>query len=106
MDHLKQFADKSYLNLETFRKTGEGVKTPVWFVEDQGTLYVRTAANSAKVKRLRRNSSVRVAPCDVGGALKGEWVAAEARLVETPATAATVNGMIICSRNLTFLSMS
>ena len=25
------FSEKKYLNLETFKKNGDGVKTPVWF---------------------------------------------------------------------------
>ncbi len=47
------FDHQSYLNLETFRKNGSGVKTPVWFVEDCGVLYLRTDAASGKVKRIR-----------------------------------------------------
>ncbi len=46
------FDHQSYLNLETFRKNGSGVKTPVWFVEDGGLLFVRTDASSGKVDRL------------------------------------------------------
>jgi uncharacterized protein len=87
MGDLKQFAGQSYLNLETFRKTGQGVKTPVWFVEEQGTLYVRTERQSGKVKRLRRTPSVRVAPSDGRGAVKGDWTAAEARLADDGAGA-------------------
>jgi PPOX class probable F420-dependent enzyme len=62
-DGLKQFTKQSYLNLETFRKNGEGVRTPVWFWEDGGVLYVRTEDGSGKVKRARRNPQVRVTPC-------------------------------------------
>jgi uncharacterized protein len=94
MDNLKQFAGQSYLNLETFRKTGEGVKTPVWFVEEQGTLYVRTEKGSAKVKRMRRNPGVRVVPSDGRGAPKGDWVAAQVSLIEAPDTGAHVNALM------------
>ena len=79
---LMQFERQKYLNLETYRRNGSGVKTPVWFVEDEGVLYVRTLANSGKVKRIRRNSRVRIAPCTVRGELLGEWVDARAELVE------------------------
>ena len=41
---LKQFEGQSFLNLETFRRNGSGVKTPVWFTQDGQTLYVRTVA--------------------------------------------------------------
>jgi len=74
-----QFANQQFINVETFRKNGQGVQTPVWFVEDKGTLYVRTVDVSAKVKRIRNNPGVRVMPCDVRGGPKGEWVDGTAR---------------------------
>jgi hypothetical protein len=33
-DAITQFAGAKYLNLETFRKTGVGVRTSVWFAQD------------------------------------------------------------------------
>ena len=71
---LVPFANQPFINVETFRKKGQGVQTPVWFVEDNGTLYVRTVENSFKVKRIRNSPRVRVMPCDVRGGPKGEWV--------------------------------
>ena len=79
-----QFEKRSYLNLETFRKSGQGVPTPVWFAEDQGVLYVTTDVNAGKVKRIRNNGRVRVAPCNGSGGLLGEWVEAQARLATDP----------------------
>ena len=79
---FKQFNKQSYLNLETLRKSGEGVKTPVWFVQDGENIYVRTMKNSWKIKRVRNNSLVRIAPCDNRGGLKGEWENANATVVE------------------------
>jgi len=75
MDYLTQH---KYLNLETFRKSGAGVKTPVWFVQEGNTIFVRTIANSGKVKRIRNNSLVNIAPCKVDGALLGDWYPAMA----------------------------
>ena len=80
---LVQFAHQQYINVETFRKNGQGVQTPVWFVEDNGTLYVRTVDNSFKVRRIRNNPRVRVMPCDVRGGPKGEWVEGQARFATT-----------------------
>ena len=74
-----QFANQQFINVETFRKNGQSVQTPVWFVEDRGTLYVRTVETSFKVKRIRNNPRVRVMPCDVRGGPKGEWVEGQAR---------------------------
>jgi PPOX class probable F420-dependent enzyme len=81
-DKLSQFAGEKYLNLETYRKDGTAVATPVWFAEDGGLLYIYSLADAGKVKRIRNNPRVRVAPCDMRGKLKGEWVEARARILQ------------------------
>lgn len=78
-DKLAQFAGQKYLNLESFRKNGQGVCTPLWFVENNGALYFYTVAKSYKVTRIRNNPRVRIAPCDMRGNVKGEWIDATAR---------------------------
>jgi len=87
---VDQFTNQNFINLETTRRNGEAVQTPVWFVELGGMLYVRTGADSGKVKRIRNNGLVRVAPCDYRGELQGDWVDAQARLVDL-STAEQVN---------------
>jgi len=68
----------AYISLETFKKDGSGVKTPVWFADVGGALYVVTAGESFKVKRLRRNNKARVAACNAsGGTILGPWLDAE-----------------------------
>ena len=79
---LALFADAKYMSLETFKKNGEGVKTPVWFVLHNDAFYVYTEADSWKVKRIRNNPRVRVAICNVLGTVKGPWLDATASLVE------------------------
>jgi uncharacterized protein len=79
---LAQFDGQKYISLETFRKNGQGVKTPVWFVRHNDALYVYTEADSGKVKRLRNNPRVRVAICNMRGAVKGPWLDATASLVD------------------------
>src|SRR6516225_727918 len=89
-DAIGQFAQAKYLSLETFRKTGVGVRTPVWFAQDPTserpqsvtTFYVYTLPDSGKAKRIRNNPKVRVAPCNMRGDLRGAWVDARARLCE------------------------
>lgn len=76
---LKQFHNQDFLNMQTFRENGEGVATPLWFVQDGKTIYVRTIANSGKVKRVQKNPNVEVMPCGVNGEPHGEWVPALAR---------------------------
>ena len=83
------FAGHKYLNLETFKKSGEGVKTPVWFATDPSVsldssdakLYIYTIGVSGKVKRIRNNPRVRIAPCDMRGRVLGEWVEARVAIV-------------------------
>ena len=84
MKQLESFAHQQYLNLETFRRSGVGVKTPVWFTQDGDTLFVRTIDNSGKVKRVRQNGSVNIAPCTVDGTPLGAWTPATAREVKDP----------------------
>ncbi len=82
MGALDRFAGHKYLSLETFRKTGVGVRTPVWFAQNDGELLLYTLADSGKVKRIRNNPRVRVAPSDMRGKLLGDWADATARFLE------------------------
>lgn len=79
---LAQLASERYLSLETYRRTGQAVPTPVWFVVHRDSIYVYTLASAGKVKRIRNNPRVRIAPCDARGTLKGAWVEATARIVD------------------------
>ena len=58
------------------------MRTPVWFAEADGVLYVYSVADAGKVKRIRANPRARIAPCDLRGNLKGDWVDAQARIVD------------------------
>ena len=80
--NLAPFTNQKYLNLESFKRDGTPVQTPVWFAEEQGVLYVYTLANAGKVKRIRRNSRIRLAPCTMRGQVTGPWVEAEATIVD------------------------
>ena len=73
-----------YLALATFRRTGAEVRTPVWFAVAHGRIYVFTAGESGKVKRLRHSSRARVAPCDMRGRVRGAWADGTAHLVTAP----------------------
>jgi PPOX class probable F420-dependent enzyme len=75
-----------YISLETFRKDGTGVRTPVWVAPLDGKLVVFTNGESFKVKRLRNNPKARVAGCDMRGqVIKTAWHDGQARIVEDPA---------------------
>ena len=74
-----------YVSLETFRRDGRGVRTPVWAAPRGSKLYVFSEAKAWKVKRLRNDPHIRVAPCNARGTVKGEWVEGSGRRVEDPA---------------------
>ena len=92
-DKLAQFSVQHYVNLETYRKGGQGVRTPLWFIEQGGVLYMRTPAQSAKVKRIRNNPRVRIVPPDMRGNPKGIWIDGKATLIEA-AEAEWVNQLV------------
>jgi uncharacterized protein len=58
---------RKYCLLTSFRRNGEPVPTPVWFGLAEDRLYFHSEASVGKVKRVRSNPRVRVAPCDVRG---------------------------------------
>ena len=80
-NHLSVVHGHKYISLTTFRKTGKGVATPVWFVRKEGKLCVWTQRHSGKVKRLRNNARITLAPCTVRGKILGPAVEGEARIV-------------------------
>ena len=75
---------EKYINLSTQKKDGTFVNTPVWFAqdEDQNSFYVFSNGGAGKVKRIRNFSSVKVAICNFKGDLHGEWLSAEAELLD------------------------
>lgn len=81
---LNDLNDAQFIALETFRKTGEGVITPVWVTSEAGKLYVWTGVGSGKIKRIRNNPRVRVCKSDGRGQPQSEWVEAQARLLDSP----------------------
>lgn len=94
MTAFDALAKARYVNLETFRKNGTGVQTPVWAAPDGDELVIFTNGDSYKVKRLRRNSAVRIAECNVRGGLKGPWHDGTARLVQDEAGKQSVLGAL------------
>lgn len=91
------FADQKYLSLESYRKTGKAVRTPVWFAaapdDPEGpVIYVYSTADSGKAKRIRREGTVKIALCDSRGRITGEWLAAHAAIVTD------VRGMALLNR--------
>jgi PPOX class probable F420-dependent enzyme len=91
----QQFTGQTYLSLETFRRSGTSMPTPVWFVQEGDRFYIRTLANSGKVKRVRNNPGVNIAACDREGKITGSWVRAVAHeLCDDPAVEAKVDQLL------------
>jgi PPOX class probable F420-dependent enzyme len=78
-DKIAQLAEHKYVNLETYKKNGQPVRTPVWFVINDGQIFVTTRPDTGKVKRLKNNQTVKIMPCGMRGESKGEWVSGTAR---------------------------
>jgi PPOX class probable F420-dependent enzyme len=84
-----------YLSVTSFKRDGTGVATPVWSVTDGRRLFAFTDVHSAKVRRLRRNPRVLVAPCRANGKLRGERVAATAEVLTATAELECVRKLLL-----------
>lgn len=77
---ISQLTGIKYINLETYRKDGRTVRTPVWFIDFRDRIYIRTDANSGKIKRVVNNQNVRIAPSNIIGKINGPWINGKARI--------------------------
>jgi len=78
---LAELARERYVSLATFRRNGAEVRTPIWFAVVDQRLWMMTGGDSGKVKRLRNDPRVRVAPSD-------------ARIVDEPRLIADAHAML------------
>lgn len=79
---IRSLEGENYINMETFKRDGSGVKTPVWFAHSGDGLVLFTDSRSWKVKRLARNDKVRVAACNMRGGVHGEWFDGSCHVLE------------------------
>jgi PPOX class probable F420-dependent enzyme len=84
---FETLAASRYVSLTTFRGDGTPVATPVWVARDGDVLLVVTGATSGKVRRIRANPSVTLAPCDVRGRVHGDAIAGQAVVLDASETA-------------------
>ena len=93
--HWAVLADARYVNLATFRRNGAEFKTPVWIAGSNDRLYVFSAGDAGKVKRLRANSAVRLVPCTMNGRFLADgWITGTAHIVADRAVVATAYGAL------------
>jgi uncharacterized protein len=99
----KTFIKQNYINIESHRKDGTPVRTPVWFAEEDGALRVWTQANSGKAKRIRRNAQVRIAACKADGTPLSEWQEARAEADDSPESLQRVQSLLRRKYGVMFL---
>lgn len=90
---LDRLGSGKYLLVTSYRKDGTPVATPVWVVRDGDALGAWTAADSWKVKRIRRRADVLVGPCDLRGNPTGDQLPATAEIAD-PATTARYRTLV------------
>lgn len=78
-------AVERYVSLATYRRNGAEVRTPVWIAGEGDQLYVFSAGDAGKVKRIRATQRARLAACDVRGRLKSDWLEGTGRILSEPA---------------------
>ena len=73
---------EAYAVLVTFRRSGEAMPSPIWFgLDDAGNAYVKTRHDVGKVKRLRNDSRVLIAPSNARGKPTGPAIKGTGRLL-------------------------
>jgi uncharacterized protein len=91
---VPDLARERYLSLATFRRNGAEVRTPIWFALVDDRLWIVTGGDSGKVKRVRNNPRVRLAPSDVRGIVHGPWREGSARIADDPGEIAHAHAML------------
>ena len=79
---LVELARHKTISLETRKRDGSWVATPVSLATTGDRLFFKSYRQSGKAKRLRNFSEVRAAPCTVMGKVTGAALAGEARLLD------------------------
>ncbi len=90
MLNLDEIKSKKYILLETYRKNNQPVKTPVWFVIKDDSVYVVTREQTGKVKRLRYNLQVKFALCTMRGKVTGKWISGTVKILSEEETTEAV----------------
>src|SRR5581483_11601996 len=91
-----------YLSVTSFRRDGTGVATPVWFVSDGKRLLAFTDLHSAKIRRIRRDPHVLVAPCRPDGKLRREPVSAHAEVLTSVADLESVRKLLLARYRVSY----
>jgi hypothetical protein len=79
---LSRFVKQYAVLLTSHKRDGTGVGTPVNIVVEGDHAYFRTPGSAWKVKRLRNNPEVEIAPSTLRGVATGPEIHARARLLD------------------------
>src|SRR5437867_848641 len=97
---VAELAGRKYCLVETFRRSGEPMPTPVWFGHlSADRICFRTGAQAGKIKRIRNDGHVRVAPCTARGRPVGPFMEGDARLVD-PHEASAAEAALVANYGL------
>jgi uncharacterized protein len=93
---LPELGRERFVSVATYRRDGSTVATPVWVVDRGDALLVWTGSSTGKVKRLRRDPRLTLAPCSRRGrvAPDAEPVAARATVEDDPAVLADAERLL------------
>ena len=80
-DPFSALSGQDHLSLRSWRRDGRAVDTALWFVRLGDRLYMRTMTPSGKVRRIRRDGAVMIAPCTADGTPTGPFRPARARVM-------------------------
>jgi PPOX class probable F420-dependent enzyme len=92
-----------YLSLTSFKRDGTGVSTPLWFVSDGTRLFALTDGQSGKIRRIRHDPRVLVAPCRADGKLqRSEPLSARAEVLTAIEDLDRVQKLLLARYKLTY----
>jgi len=86
LKYLEEIESEKYISVETYRKNGDSVKTPVWFTIKDNQIFVVTRDQTGKVKRLKNDTQVKIATCTIKGVIKGKWISGTAEILDMEKT--------------------
>lgn len=72
---------ETFINLTTYKTNGEEKSTPVWFTSIDDKIFVFTDLDSYKVRRIKNNPAVLLAPSKYDGSETGPRHKGNARLL-------------------------
>ncbi|MEE6177298.1 PPOX class F420-dependent oxidoreductase [Mycobacterium sp. 050134] len=95
-NEIARLGGARFVSLTTFKRDGNGVASPMWVVRDGDLLWFWTPAEALKVKRIRRDTRVSLAPCGRTGKVRdGQTVAdGTAEVVTAPREVARIESLI------------